>query len=48
MQRQKLYWISDEALFVLRSRHGMTQGEVQRAEEMFRQGYPNPENPILP
>ncbi len=48
MQRQNLYWISDEALFVLRSRHGMTQGEVQRAEEMFRQGYPNPETPILP
>lgn len=48
MQRAALYWISDDALFVLRSRHGMTQAEVARAEELFRQGYPNPETPILP
>lgn len=48
MQRSYLYWISDDALFVLRSRHGMTQDEVKRAEEMFQQGYPNPETPILP
>jgi TPR repeat protein len=40
--------ISDDALFVLRSRHGMTREEVARAEELFRSGFPNPETPLLP
>lgn len=40
--------ISDDALFVLRSRHGMTREEVSRAEELVRSGFPNPETPLLP
>jgi len=48
MQQQKIYWLSDEALFVLRSRHGMTREEVARAEELVQQGFPNPRTPLLP
>lgn len=40
--------ISEDALFVLRSRHGMTREEVARTEELFRSGFPNPETPLLP
>jgi TPR repeat protein len=40
--------VSDGALFVLRSRHGMTRKEVARAEELVRSGFPNPHTPLLP
>lgn len=46
--RHQLYWLSDEALFVLRSRHGMTRDEVARAEELFKEGFPNTRTPLLP
>ena len=45
---QDLYLISDEALFMLRSRHGMTQEEVKQAEALLKKGYPNRKTPILP
>ncbi len=44
----RMYWLSDEALFVLRSRHGLTRAEVARAEELFEQGFPNNHTPLLP
>lgn len=40
--------ITDDALFVLRSRHGMTREEVSRAERLFREGFPNSKTPLLP
>ncbi len=43
-----LWRISDEALFVLRSRHAMTREEVARAEQLVRDGFPNSETPLLP
>lgn len=47
-QGHKIYWLSDEALFVLRSRHGMTRDEVAQAEKLFKEGFPNNQTPLLP
>lgn len=46
--KHTIYPFSDEAMFVFRSRHGMTREEIARAEELFRQGFPNPKTPLLP
>jgi TPR repeat protein len=40
--------VTDEILFILRSRHGLTREEVARAEELVRDGFPNRNLPILP
>lgn len=40
--------VDEEVLFVLRSRHGMTRQEVASAETLVRNGFPNPETPLLP
>ena len=40
--------VDEEVLFILRSRHGMTREEVNRAETLVRQGFPNSDTPLLP
>ena len=46
--RRSGHRISDDALFVLRSRHGLTREEVAKAEQLVSQGFPNGITPILP
>lgn len=49
LKYQQMEGKTDEhTLFLLRSRHGMTKEEIDRAKELFRNGFPNSRTPLLP